>query len=383
MLELYIKTRDQLEDLCSRIKNSPWVALDTEFMREKSYYPKLCLLQLCNAELAAIVDPQALEDLEPLLGILHDQSMVKVFHAGRQDLEIFHCIWNKLPKPIFDTQLAATLLGYGEQIGYANLVHKLLQKTLDKVQTRTDWARRPLASEQLRYALDDVIYLAQIYQILQQQLQHQGRENWLQEDFYYLVDPETYSVDPSREWQRVKGQQRLKGVELAVLQVLAAWREREAQKLDRPRRWILKDQLMLDISRRRPKQKQQLEKIRGVETRVIKRWGEEILHLVEAGLALPKEAWPRVKRPSPRLSLKQEAMADLLMCALRLIAEEQKVSPTALSSKSDVARLVNGERDLAVLHGWRRALAGDKLLEVMAGRSSVMITDSGLSLVRG
>ena len=273
MLELYIKTRDQLEDLCSRIKNSPWVALDTEFMREKSYYPKLCLLQLCNAELAAIVDPQALEDLEPLLGILHDQSMVKVFHAGRQDLEIFHCIWNKLPKPIFDTQLAATLLGYGEQIGYANLVHKLLQKTLDKVQTRTDWARRPLASEQLRYALDDVIYLAQIYQILQQQLQHQERENWLQEDFSYLVDPETYSVDPSREWQRVKGHQRLKGVELAVLQVLAAWREREAQKLDRPRRWILKDQLMLDISRRRPKQKQQLEKIRGVETRVIKRWG--------------------------------------------------------------------------------------------------------------
>lgn len=383
MLELHVKTRDQLEDLCNHIKNSPWLALDTEFMREKSYYPKLCLLQLCNGKLAATVDPLVIDDLEPLLVILDDKALLKIFHAGRQDLEIFHHIWNRLPMPIFDTQLAATLLGYGDLIGYANLVQKLLRKELSKEHTRTDWSKRPLDSEQLRYALDDVIYLAQIYQILHQQLRDQARENWLQDDFSNLINPETYKIDFSLAWQRVKGQQRLKGVELAILQMLAAWREREAQISDRPRRWIIKDHLLLDIAKHRPRERRQLEKIRGVDARIIKRWGNQLLKLVEDGLALPREEWPEERRPLTPLSLNQEAMADLLMCALRLIAEEQMVSITALSSRGELERLVSGERNLAILHGWRRAVAGEVLLEVMEGRSSIRITDHALSLVRG
>ena len=383
MLELHVITRDQLEDLCQRIKNRPWLALDTEFMREKSYYPKLCLLQLCDGKLAATLDPLAIDDLNPLLDILDDKRLLKIFHAGRQDLEIFHHIWNRLPVPIFDTQQAATLLGYGDLLGYANLVQKLLNKALNKEYTRTDWSNRPLDNEQLRYALDDVIYLAQIYQILHQQLRDQARENWLHDDFSDLANPDSYKIDFTLAWQRVKGQHRLKGVELAVLQILAAWREREAQISDRPRRWILKDQLLLDIARRRPRDRRQLEKIKGVDLRIIKRWGNQILKLVGEGLALPREAWPKQRMPSPLLSLKQEAMADLLMCALRLIADEQKVSITALSSRGELERLVSGERNLAILHGWRRVVAGELLLEVMEGRSSIEITGHGLSLARG
>jgi ribonuclease D len=381
MQELHIHTADQLDALCRQIGHSPWLALDTEFMREKTYHPRLCLLQLSNGELTASIDPLALEDrLEPLLEILFDPAIVKVFHAGRQDLEIFQLLWQRLPSPLFDTQSAAALLGLGDQIGYGNLVEKVLGKTLEKGHTRTDWCRRPLQPEQLRYALDDVIYLGQLYLELSQRLQAQGRGDWLQEEFEQLADPTTYIIDPEQAWKRVKGHQRLKGKQLAVLQALAAWREKEALRADRPRRWIIKDEPLLDLARRQPRNMDQLQQIRGLEGGLLKRHGATLLTLIDQAAKLPPERWPAAQQQPIRLSANQEAMVDLLMCSLRLLADEQGITPAALASRKALERLVTGEREIDLLRGWRRKLAGDRLLQVLQGEWAPRIQQGRLTL---
>ena len=378
--ELYVETAEQLQQLCALIRPSGWLALDTEFMREKTYYPQFCLLQMCNGEVAACVDPLRIDSLEPLLELIYDPGITKVFHAGRQDLEIFHHLWHRLPQPLFDTQLAATILGLGDQLGYAGLVQKLLGHELDKGHTRTDWARRPLDQAQLRYALDDVIHLEEIYRRLRDRLRQLGREDWLREDFELLADPATYTPPDGESWQRIKGRQRLKGIELAVLQVLAEWRESQARKADRPKRWILKDEVLLELARRRPTGIQQLERIRGLEASTVKRQGARLLALIAEAVRLPKQQWPTDKPRPPRLTPAQEAMADLLMCSLRLLAEENHIAPAALASRRDLERLAAGESDLEILHGWRGALAGRTLLQVLAGDCAPLVADGELTL---
>lgn len=380
MQELYIDTPAQLLELCDQIRGSSWLALDTEFAREKTYYPELCLLQLCNGEQAACVDPLRLADLTPLLEILMDPKVLKIFHAGRQDLEIFYHRWGRLPQPLFDTQIAAALLGLGDQIGYATLVQQLLGRELEKGHTRTDWARRPLDPEQLRYALDDVIYLGEIHQQLTTRLREQGRETWLQEEFRELADPVLYAIAPDRMWQRIRGQQQLKGVQRAVLQTLAAWRERTAERANRPRRWLLKDEVLLELARRQPVDAKGLERIRGLEEGTVRRWGSELLQQIAAARALPKEQWPPAEKRAPRLTPQQEAIADLLMGCLRLAAEREGVVPSALTNRRELERLVTGERDLPILHGWRRALAGSELLQVLEGRAELRLENGCLSL---
>jgi ribonuclease D len=367
MLERHIQTEQQLIELCEQLADSPWLALDTEFVREKTYYPQFCLLQISNGEIAASVDPLRIQELGPLLELLYDERIVKVFHAGRQDLEIFHNLWGRLPAPLFDTQLAASLLGLGDQIGYGNLVEQLLSHTLEKGHSRTDWSRRPLDEAQLRYALDDVIYLGQIYLRLKQQLQAQGREGWLQDDFDQLTNPDTYTNPPQAAWKRIKGRQPLKGVQLAVLQALAAWREQEAQQANRPKRWILKDEVLADLARRQPGELAQLEKIRGLEPGTIKRRGELLLKLIADARALPKEQWPRDKRRAIRLDPNQEALTDLLYGCLRLLAEQNNITPAALAGRKEIEALVGGERELEIMHGWRRVIAGNRLLQILDG----------------
>ncbi|WP_428633635.1 ribonuclease D, partial [Sedimenticola sp.] len=367
MLERHIQTEPQLIELCAELADSPWLALDTEFVREKTYYPQFCLLQISNGHIAASVDPLQIPELGPLLELLYTPDIVKVFHAGRQDLEIFHNLWDKLPTPLFDTQLAASLLGLGDQIGYGNLVEQLLQHTLEKGHSRTDWSRRPLDEAQLRYALDDVIYLGELYLKLKQMLQAEGREGWLQDDFDQLANPDTYSNPPQDAWKRIKGRQQLKGVQLAVLQALAGWREQEAQQANRPKRWILKDEVLTDLARRQPKELAQLEKIRGLEPGTIKRRGELLLKLIADARALPKEQWPRDKRRAARLSANQEAFTDLLYGCLRLLAEQNNITPAALAGRKEIEALVGGERDLEIMHGWRRVIAGNQLLQILEG----------------
>jgi ribonuclease D len=380
MQELYIDSPSQLETLCQQIRSSEWLALDTEFVREKSYYANLCLLQLCNGEVAACVDPLAIKDLGPLLDILDDPKIVKIFHAGYQDLEIFHHSWRRLPAPLFDTQLAASLLGLGDQVGYGSLVQQLLGHQLEKGHARTDWSRRPLDQEQLRYALDDVIYLGELYLKLQAELEAQGRGEWLSEEFAELAEPAFYTVDPNAMWQRVKGRKYLKEPQLAALQLLAAWREGEAEKSNRPRRWILKDEVLTELARRQPQSMTDLEKIRGLEAGTIKRRGDTLLRLLADAKEVPKEQWPQEKAKPPRLTPNQEAVTDLLMCCLRLQGEKESIAPGALATRRDLERLVTGDRKVEILHGWRKLVAGELLLDVLEGRMAPQIVNGRLEL---
>lgn len=377
MLELHIETEHQLRELCTQLAHSKWLALDTEFIREKTYYPNFCLLQISNGTVAASVDPLAIEDMGELVEIIYDESIVKIFHAGRQDLEIFHQLWGKLPQPLFDTQLAATLLGLGSQIGYGNLVQKVTGRELEKGHSRTDWSRRPLSQEQLRYALDDVIYLGDIYTNITNRLQKLGRETWLQDDFDILTDPATYNTDPQSMWKRIKGNQHLKGVQLAVLQEITAWREQEAERSNRPRRWILKDDVMVELARRQPGDTRELERIRGLESGSVKRYGGTLLKLINKAKQTPKADWPQAHIRGPKLTPNQEAITDLLQCCLRLIAEQEEITPAALASRKELEQLAIGNLNSELLHGWRKALIGNALLEVLDGRITPQL-DNGL-----
>jgi ribonuclease D len=221
---LYVDTPAALDSLCAQLADASWFALDTEFLREKTYYPKLCLLQIATPDVVACVDPLALDDLAPLLALLADRNITKVLHSARQDMEIFYHLTGSPHAPVFDTQIAAPLLGLADQIGYANLVKEMLGVTLDKLHTRADWSLRPLGEEQLRYAADDVIYLAALYQPLLERLQSHGRLEWLDEDFRQLASPELYAINPENAWLKVKGGNRLKGASLSILQALANFR---------------------------------------------------------------------------------------------------------------------------------------------------------------
>ncbi len=296
MQEFHIDTPEGLAQLCERLQDSRWLALDTEFMREKTYYAQLCLLQISDGEIAASVDPLALQDLSPLLDIIYDENIVKVFHSGRQDLELFHQLWERLPQPLFDTQPAAELAGLGNQIGYANLVHTLLDHQLEKGHTRTDWSKRPLHANQLRYALDDVIYLARIYLKLQESLENLQDDASLQKELSRLADPATYVTKPEDAWLRVRARKFLKGDQLAVLQALAGWRETEAMHSDKPRGWILKNDVLIELSRVQPKTTEQLKKIRGLTGGIVQRRGNLLLKLIRDALELPQQQWPVERR---------------------------------------------------------------------------------------
>ena len=380
MQELFVATPDALASLAGQLAGSEWLALDTEFIREKTYYPRLCLIQVSNGDVAACVDPLALADLTPLLDVLYDGSMLKVLHAARQDLEIFLHTWGRIPLPLFDTQPAAALLGHGDQIGYAKLVQQLLDVTLAKDHSRTDWSRRPLDAGQQRYALDDVIYLGQAYLTIRGRLSDRARLQWLAADFADLADPATYLQNPKTAWQRVKGHQTLRGVQLAVLQALAAWREEEARIKDLPRRWLVKDEVLIDVARRRPRSLEQLARVRGLDNGLVRSEGETLLTLVESASDTSRDAWPVEKRSGKPLSALQEAQADLLSAALRIIADTQQLSPHSIATRKDLERLVRGETEITLLEGWRRKLAGEHLLGVLDGRVRVVSEAQGVRL---
>lgn len=367
---LYIDTAEQLEQLCDTLQHHPWLTLDTEFIREKTYRPRLCLIQVANPEVVACIDPLAVTDLEPLLDIFYDTSITKVLHAARQDLEILFEMRGELPQPLFDTQIAATLLGQGDQIGYAALVQEELGITLDKGYARTDWCRRPLSTEQLSYAADDVRHLRQVYLQQLERLQKLGRISWLEEDFAALSDPELYSNPPQQAWQRIKGAHRLKGVQLAVLQQLAAWREERAQQLDKPRRWILGDDQLLDLSRIMPCEMNQLERLRGIEEGAKRRHAEEWFTLINTAKQLSREEWPRL-REGPRLSVAQEPLIDALMALLRHLSEGAQITPSAVANRRDLERLVMGDGTVSLLHGWRAAIAGMQLAAFLRGEVAI------------
>ncbi|SCZ57654.1 ribonuclease D [Thiohalomonas denitrificans] len=379
MTDRYIDTPEGLEELCNELGGSQWLTLDTEFIREKTYYPRLCLLQVANESVVACVDPLALANLDPLLDVLYDPAITKVLHAAHQDLEILFGLRGTVPAPIFDTQIAATVLGGGDQIGYGNLVKTELGIELEKAHARADWCRRPLEQDQIKYAADDVRYLRDIYHRQFAQLVELDREEWLIDDFATLSDPERYTNSPEQAWQRIKGAGRLKGVQLAVLQQLAAWREQRAVAADRPRRWIVADAILLDIARHMPDSLTKLERIRGVEEKLIKRDGQVLLERVASGRKAPRDTWPEVKE-GPRLAPEQDEVVDTLMAVLRARCRARQVSPAAVANRRDLERLVLGERDLPLLRGWRHAVAGADLQAMLEGSMALSIQEGRLAI---
>lgn len=379
MQELFIETAEQLQDFVNKVADSRWLAVDTEFLRERTYFPRLCLIQVANADLAAAIDPIALSDLRPLRDLLMNPEIEKVFHAARQDMEIFLNEWQTLPQPLFDTQPAAALLGLGDQVGYGKLIQQVLKTELPKDHSRTDWSRRPLDKAQLRYALDDVIYLGQAYLKMKSQLQQASRLAWLDAEFKVLTAPQTYSLEPMAMWKKVKGYQHIKGVKLAILQTLAAWREEQALARNLPRRWILKDDVLLEIARRTPNNAQELEKVRGIDTGFIRKNAKVVLSQIETARQLPKDQWPKDGRLAARPTPAQEATLDLLGAALRLIAHEAGLSPQVIGSRKDLLALLNNEDTTALLQGWRKSLAGEPLQALISGQRQLTMNQGRIS----
>lgn len=379
MQTLFIDTPTRLREFSQAISGSPWLAVDTEFLRERTYYPEFCLLQVANDRVAACIDPLALKDLAPILDVLYDPAILKVFHAGRQDLEIFFQLRGALPLPLFDTQLAAPLLGYQEQIGYAGLVAEMLGITLSKAHARTDWSKRPLSPEQLAYAADDVILLGQLYPVLHGQLESLGRLEWLEEDFTALAEPAIYRNDPENAWQRVSGIYKLNGKTLAVAQELAIWREAAAKRDNLPRGWIFKDDTLLDLARLRPATPEQLGALRGLGERTVKRSGAELCRLIDDAAVKPPIPLSRQAVP-PRPTLEQDAVLDALQAVVRLRAAQNRLNPSVVAGRKDLEWLLLEKTGGVLREGWRQHLVGQELDALLEGAGRLNLSRKTLNV---
>lgn len=363
----YINTAEQLVTLCEEIQKVSWLALDTEFLREKTYYPKFCLLQIATPDWVACVDPLVFPNLKDLFDAIYNPAIVKVFHSCHQDLEIFYQLTGKVPGPIFDTQVAAPLLGYQDNPGYAMLVSSLLNINLNKAHTRADWSKRPLNEAEIQYAADDVIYLCQIYQIMLQKLEALGRADWLKQDFAELENPNNYQVIPEKAWLKIRGKNKLTGKQLSIVQTLAEWRENTAQAEDRPKTWILRDELMFDMAKQQPETVTDLANIRGINERTVHRYGRKLCELIT--VAKTKEPIPlKEKDRVIKKNQQHEAILDILTALVRIRAEENSLNPTILATRKDLEVLLfNEEEDCPLLHGWRYSMAGRELVGLLKG----------------
>ncbi len=361
---------------CARLATHPFVTVDTEFLRETTYYPKLCLIQLASPDEAVLVDPLAPRSRSrALLALMADQAVVKVFHAARQDLEIIWIIGRIIPAPLFDTQVAAMVCGYGDSVGYEQLANDLAKARIDKSSRFTDWARRPLTEAQLVYAESDVTHLRDIYLALAADLAETGRAGWVAEEMAVLNSPGTYEVKPENAWLRLKGRVR-KPKELALLMELAAWREREAQSRDVPRQRVLKDDALMDIVQRGPRSVEALGELRSVPNGFERsRAGGEVLAAIERGAALDPKTLPALERERGRGG--NGAVLDLLKVLLKAVADAERVAPKIIASTDDLEAIAgDDEADVPALQGWRRGVFGEKALALKNGQL-------GLRIVKG
>ncbi|MGR9087338.1 MAG: ribonuclease D [Gammaproteobacteria bacterium] len=377
----YIDTPEHLAALCARIENAPWIALDTEFLREKTYYPKFCLLQIATPEWVACIDPLALPNLDSLLDAIYDPKIVKVFHSCRQDLEIFYQLTGKLPEPIFDTQVAAPLLGFQDNPGYAMLVSSFLNINLNKAHTRADWSKRPLTDAEIQYAADDVIYLCEIYQIIVQKLNALGRADWLRQDFAELSNPDNYQVHPENAWHKIKGKNKLTGRQLSIVQSLAEWREKTAQLENRPKSWLLRDEMIFDLAKLQPDSIAGLAQVRGINERTVNRHGADLCQLISAAKNRPPISLKERIRFSKKTQ-QQEAVLDILTAIVRLRADENSLNPAIIASRRDLESLfLDEEESCPLLHGWRYAMAGRELIGILNGKLLLGVKNGKLDII--
>jgi ribonuclease D len=360
----------ELAEACERLARAGAVAVDTEFKRERTYRPELCVVQLAVPGEHVLIDGIALEDLEPLRRLFADPGVEKVLHSARQDLEIFWSLWEELPQPLFDTQVAAALLGHGDNLGYGAIVKALLGIELEKAHARTDWTRRPLSEAQLAYAADDVIHLIEVHGLLAERLDEEGRRDWHRAEAERLRDPALYRAAPELAWKTVKGHARTRGDERRVVRALAAWRERRAEKRDKPRRWILSDEAVLELARHRPEDQRGLDRMDSLPEGLRRRQGGVLLDVIDEALegpAPPAEPRARGGRPEPD----EQELLDKLAAEVREAAEKHGVAPSLLAPRADLLAIVRegAEAGVPVLEGWRRELVGDALL-ALATRST-------------
>lgn len=377
--DLYIDNADGLKSLCSELAQGDWITLDTEFLREKTYRPKLCLVQLGNADTIACVDPLAIDDLSPLYDLLANPSITKVLHAATQDLEIFYQAMGQVPAPIFDTQIAASLLGHGDQVGYGKLVELVCKTQLDKSQSRTDWSRRPLSDKQISYAADDVRYLRDVYHQFKTELEQLDRLAWLQPEFDALTSKDKYEPNLDEVWKRVKQHNRLKGVQLMVLKKLAQWREEKAVEKNKPRKWMASDDLLIDLSRTLPSSVDELHSLRSADPGFIKHRGNFIIKLIAEAKATPKEQWPKLKSFA-KLNANQDAMVEYLMAAAKLKAHEHQITLGSVTSRKELEKLVCGDDNVGVMKSWRHKLMGEDLKKLLLSHSVLSYNNGTLSI---
>lgn len=358
---------DALAALCQQLAQHDFVAVDTEFLRENTYYPQLCLIQLAAGTATASVDPLAEGiDLAPLFELLLNERIIKVFHAGRQDLEIFLHLMDRLPTPIFDTQVAAMVCGYGEQVGYDRLVKGVLDINLDKGPRFTDWAQRPLSERQLRYALDDVIHLAAIYPMIRDEISQAGRDGWLKEEIAILTNPGIYRLEPMEAWTRVK-QRGNKPAALNRLRYLAAWRETEARRRNLPKSRLIKDETLIALADSNPAERKAFDRIRGFPGGAGSKLVDPVLKTLANAADAPKEDWPKVERN--RRNPPPQATADLLRVLLKHCAETAGVAPRLIANSDDLDRIALGDRDgINALNGWRQEIFGRHAIDLVEGR---------------
>lgn len=366
----FIDNQESLTAICQQFTQSEFLALDTEFVRQTTYYPILALIQICDGQQIAIIDPLAINDLSPLMTVLYNKNIPKAIHSARQDMEIFYYLNQSIPDALFDTQVCAALLGYGEQIGYATLVKQLLNVDLDKSQTRTDWLKRPLTQKQIDYAADDVRYLAKIYPLQKDKLTVLGRQNWLDDDFQFLSSNSTYAPSPDTIWRKTKGINKLKKQKLAILKNLAALREELAIEQNRPRRRVITDDVLIELSANPPATINELHECNGLSYKFLQYNGETILSLIQKGLNTSDNDCPQLP-VSIKLSQKDEALADCLMAIVHLSAHNNNISPRCLCSRKELESLIKGQRDLAILSGWRNELIGRHLIKFLAGKAQL------------
>jgi len=377
-----ITTTAELAAFCDKIKGQPFVAVDTEFMRETTYWPKLCLIQAAAPSAEATIDPLAEGlDLEPFLAIMRDTSILKVFHAARQDVEIFNNL-QAMPRPLFDTQVAGMAAGYGEQIAYDALVRQMLKIELDKSSRFTDWARRPLTDNQLTYALADVTHLAKLFPLLRDRLQREGRLAWVQDEMNDLTDPANYDVEPENAWRRLRPR-RHTAKYLAVYRAVAAWRERTAQLRDQPRGRILKDEAIDEIATQAPTDADALDRLRSVPKGFSgSRFGPDLIAAIREALRDPEAYAPVVEKPRQSASPAAGAVVELLKVLLKARAEEANVASKLIATVSDLEQIANDdEADVGALKGWRREAFGEDALKLKRGELALVLDGSRVRVV--
>ena len=367
-----IENTSELISFCQELNRKPFIAVDLEFLREKSYYAKLCLIQVGAADDAAVIDPLAEGlDLSPFVELLKNPGITKVFHSGRQDIEILYMLTGFIPEPLFDTQIAAMVCGYGDSVSYETLVKKICDVELDKSSRLSNWSIRPLDKSQLCYALSDVTHLVNVYQALREQLKQNGRIHWLDEEAEILKNPETYTVNPQDAWQKIKHRSHNPKM-LTVLKELAAWRESRAQRKDTPRQNVIKDDLLLNIAALCPTSIEELEQIRNMRKEVATgKLGNEIIEVLNAARQIPASQYVKLPKERP-LPQGAAGLHELLKLLLKLTSQESGVVAKLIASDDDLKRFATfKDRNNPILKGWRKELFGNRAIELRNGKLSI------------